>query len=251
MRLTHILFCVLGLAGTCSCLPQYNIDGNSTIAGLDGQKMYLRATRPDGTQADVALDSCEVVHGCFTFGGVVDSVLMADLYMGDEVMMPVVIENGRMFVQMDNMMQSISGGPLNDRLNQFLVKHGRCERELWDLSRRARNMLYEGKSLEQIVAVIDPMKSTLLGQMKDLEVKFVKDNYDNVLGTGYFMRMCTNMGMPVANDDILDILLDAPDTFLANPFIGNYLIMMGMTPAQLQKEREARKGKGAKKRKKK
>lgn len=250
MRLSHILLCVLGQVAICSCSPQYNIDGNSTIAGLDGQKMYLRATRPDGTKTAVALDSCEVVHGCFNFGGVVDSVLMADLYMGDDIMMPVVLENGRMFVQMDINTQSISGGPLNERLNQFLVKHGRCERELWDLNRRARNMVYEGKTLDQIVAVIDPMKSTLLDQMKGLEVQFIKDNYDNVLGTGYFMRMCTNMGMPVANDDILDILVNAPESFLKNPFIGNYLLLMGLTPDQLQKERAARSTKKGKKHKK-
>ena len=249
MRLASLSFTLLCLvAAFSSCSPQYNIDGNSTIAGLDGQKMYLRATSSDGRRSEVPLDSCEVVHGCFYFGGVVDSVLMADLYMGDDPLMPVVIENGKVFMQVDNMTQSISGGPLNDRLNQFLTKHGRCERELWDLDRRARYMLYEGKTLEQIVAVIDPMKSTLLDRMKGLEVQFIKDNYDNVLGTGYFIRMCTDMGMPVANDAIFDILVDAPATFLANPFIANYMLMMGVTPEQLQKERIA---KGTKKKRKK
>lgn len=242
MRLATILLLhIVGLAALSGCSAQYNIDGNSTIAGLDGQKLYLRATMPDGKQQSVYLDSCEVVHGTFRFGGVVDSVFMADLYMGDEPMMPVVIEDGQMFVQMDNMMQSISGGQLNDRLNAFLIKHSRCERELWDLNRRARNMVYEGKSLEQIVAVIDPIKSSLLRQMKQLEVNFVKDNYNNVLGPGYFMRMCMSMGMPTADEDIMDILLNAPDAFLSTPFIDNYTMMIGLTPERLQSERAQRK----------
>lgn len=246
---SKLLLPALGLSPLCSCSTQYNIDGNSTISGLDGQKLYLRTTAPNGMQQPVPLDSCEVVHGCFQFGGAVDSVLMAELCMGDEPMMPVVIENGTMFVQMDNMMQSVSGGPLNDRLNKFLVQHGRCERQLWDLNRRARNMIYEGKTIDQIVAVIDPLKSTLLTQMRGLEVKFIKENYNNVLGPGYFIRMCNNMGLPTANDDILDILVDAPADFLNNPFISGYVLMMGITPDVLQNER-AKRGQADKGRKK-
>lgn len=246
----HLLSYTMGVAGLISCSAQYNIDGNSTISGLDGQKLYLRTTTPTGKQQQVFLDSCEVVHGCFQFGGVVDSVLMAELYMGDEPMMPVVIENGRMFVQMDNMMQSISGGPLNERLNSFLTKHGRFERQVWDLNRRARYMLYEGRTLDEIVTVIDPLKTHLLDQMKALEVQFIKDNYDNVLGPGYFMRMCNSMGMPTANDDIHNILVHAPDDFLHHPYVESYVYMMGLTPEAIKAERTAALKKEKKKKRK-
>lgn len=247
---SRLLISALGLSALCSCSTQYNIDGNSTIAGLDGQTLYLRATTPIGVQQVACLDSCEIVHGRFQFGGAVDSVQMVDLYVGDEPMMPVVIENGYLFVEMGNLMQTISGGPLNDRLNAFLTKHGRCERELWDLNRRARNMLYEGKTLDQIVAVIDPMKSTMVKQMKALEVQFVKDNYDNALGPGYFMRMCNNMSEHTSDEDILEILSCAPDAFLNNPFVAGYIIMKGITPERLKALR-AEQTKQTKKRRKK
>lgn len=235
-----LLLPTLGMTAFCSCSTQYNIDGNSTIAGLDGQKLYLRSATPGGDEHVTCLDSCEIVHGRFQFGGAVDSVQMVDLYIGDEPMMPVVIENGYLFVEMGNMVQTISGGPLNERLNSFLTKQSRYERELWDLNRRARNMLYEGKTVEQIVAVVDPVKSALLKQMKSLEVQFIKDNYSNALGPGYFMRMCNKTDIPVVSDDILDILVDAPAEFLKNPFVDDYVITMGITPELLQAEKAQR-----------
>lgn len=247
-QILHFLFCGLGIAANCGCASQFNIDGNSTIAGLDGQKLYLRTMNIDGQRKMVCLDSCEVVHGCFRFGGAVDSVFMADLYMGNEPMMPVVIENGSVFVQMDNTVQSISGGPLNARLNDFLVKYGRYEYELWDLNRRARNMVYEGKSFDQIVASVDPIKNSLVSKMRNLEVQFVKDNYDNVLGPGYFIRMAETRGRGALTNDLYDILLHAPDAFLNHPFVENYIVMSGLSPEKIKQERVVQERKKASKR---
>lgn len=228
---------MLGLAGISACSSQYAIDGNSTIADLDGQKLYLRITK-DGTSRDLCLDSCEVVHGCFNFGGAVDSVAMVELYMGDYPMMPVVLENGQLFIQMDNASQQITGGPLNERLNEFLMKRSRCENELWEINRRARNMLYEGKNLDQIVVALDPIRNNLLQRIKNMETSFVKSNYTNVLGPGYFIRMCDNeFGFPQMNDQIRDILADAPDEFLRHPYVANYLHMMGYSPTVFKQER--------------
>lgn len=230
--LRHHLIPMLSLCGLCACSSQYNIDGNSSIAGIDGQKMYLRMSLQDGKTEMLCLDSCEVVHGTFRFDGAIDSVAMVDLYMGSAPMMPVVLENGSLFIQMDNAAQSVSGGPMNDRLNEFLTKRNRVENELWDLNRRARMMVYEGKSLEQIVAVIDPIKEKLVEQMNTLEVNFVKQNYDNVLGPGYFMRMCNNnMGMTTANDDVMDILQNAPESFLRHPFVEHFMFITGLSPS--------------------
>lgn len=230
-----ILAQILGAAALCSCSSQYNIDGNSSIAGIDGQKMYLRMMTSDGRSEMICLDSCEVVHGTFNFGGVIDSVAIADLYMGSSPMMPIVLENGSLFIQMDNMMQSVSGGPLNERLSQFMGRRNRCETELWDLNRRARMMVYEGKSVDQIVLALDPIRNKLVDQLKELDMQFIKDNYSNVLGPGYFMRICTDdYGTPRKDDEILKILADAPRAFLEHPNIENFLFMAGITPESLQ-----------------
>lgn len=240
MRHYCILLAILeGIATLCGCASQFNIDGNSSIAGLDGQKMYLRISTCDGLDQTICLDSCEVVHGTFSFGGAVDSVAMADLYIGSFPMMPVVLEDGRLFIQMDDIMQTISGGPLNERLNTFLVQRSRCEASLMDLDRRARMMMYEGKSLDQIVVACEPIKNTLIGQLNALDAEFVRDNYTNVLGPGYFMRICTDeKGMPRNDNEIISILADAPPSFLANPFIDHFLNHAGITPDMLNANRK-------------
>lgn len=231
MRHFHILLAILGgVATLCGCASQFNIDGNSSIAGLDGQKMYLRISTCEGPNQTICLDSCEVVHGMFSFGGAVDSVAMADLYIGNFPMMPVVLEDGRLFIQMDNMMQTISGGPLNERLNTFLAERNRCEASLMDLDRRARMMMYEGKSLDQVLVAFDPLKNSLIDQMNALDAAFVRENYTNVLGPGYFMRICTDaQGFPRSDEEIVSILADAPQSFLANPFIDHFLNHAGIT----------------------
>lgn len=252
MRITRILlFYILGLAALPGCSPQFSIDGSSTKPDYDGQKLYLRTIRFDGTEHTISLDSCEVVHCTFQFNGATDSVEMADLYWGNDWMMPIVIEPGSMFVEIDENLQSVSGGRLNERLNKFLVQQGRCERELRELNSRAHRMLlYGGMSIGQVEASIKPMKASLVKKMNNLEVQFVKDNYDNVLGTGYFMRMCNSLGMPTKNDAIYDILVNAPDVFLKHPYVLNYIYLMGLTPEQLQKQRtQHQKGKKGKRKK--
>lgn len=234
----HLLYVLLTAIVATACTSQYNIDGNSSISGLDGQKMYLRLVTLDGRHETVCLDSCEVVHGSFKFDGVVDSVAMAELYMGSAPMMPIVLENGSMFIQMDNAMQSVTGGPLNDRLGAFLIKRGRLENELWDLNRRARNMVYEGKTVEQIVAAIDPLRNTLVEQLQTLEIDFVRANFDNVLGPGYFMRMCnTTIGVPAMTEQLISIIADAPRTFIDHPGVRQSLFMAGITEEMISNHR--------------
>lgn len=222
---------IAAIVTTVSCSHQYNIDGNSNVDGLDGQTMYLCMASSDGTQQTVRLDSCQVVHGTFNFGGAIDSVAMAELYMGGFPMMPVVLENGSLFIQMDNVAQTITGGPLNDRLSKFLAKRNRCESNLWDLDRRARMMVYEGRSVDQIVVALDPIKQKILSEMQALDTQFIKDNYDNVLGPGYFMRIgYDNAGMPRVDSLIIDILSHAPAAFLQHPCVSNFISVSGIDP---------------------
>lgn len=49
---------------------------------------------PDGDRM-VKVDSAEVIHGIFKMEGVLDSSVIASLYMDDINIMPFVIEKGR------------------------------------------------------------------------------------------------------------------------------------------------------------
>ena len=73
-----------------SCANQYNVQGSSSISSLDGSKLYLKAVKNNELKS---IDSCDIVHGQFHFSGVLDTVRMANLFMDEESIMPVVLSD--------------------------------------------------------------------------------------------------------------------------------------------------------------
>ena len=103
-----------------SCASSYNVTGSSSVSALDGSKLYLKALKEGAVKN---LDSCDVVHGEFHFAGLLDSVRMANLFMDDESIMPVVLEEGDIVVKIGPTGPSVGGTPLNDSLYHFIDKH--------------------------------------------------------------------------------------------------------------------------------
>ena len=69
------------------------------MSSLDGRMLFIK-TLEDGKW--VKIDSAEVIHGLFTMKGVVDSIMMATLYMDNEAIMPLVIEKGNIKITIAN-----------------------------------------------------------------------------------------------------------------------------------------------------
>lgn len=213
-----ILLCILSLA---SCSEQCNIAGNSSVGSLDGQMLYLRV-RPDGITS-VCMDSCEVIHGRFSFYSDVDSVVVAQLFMGNESVMPLVLESGDLRVEVDHAGQRVSGGPFNDRLYQFVQEKTRLENEQWELDQKCIRMMHEGYSPTEIHRVIGPKAKQLAQDIEELENKFIMDNYKNPLGPGVFMLLFGQYPMPVMTDQIRRIVKKAPPSFMRDPFVNSYI----------------------------
>ncbi len=87
--------------------------------------LYLK-TLKDGQW--VTVDSAEVIHGLFSMRGRVDSVIMATLYMNDEGIMPLVLEDGKIEVSISNTQLTAKGTALNNLLYEFIEKemHWNC-----------------------------------------------------------------------------------------------------------------------------
>ena len=109
--MNKILYMFVLVAAVSSCASSYNVQGSSSISALDGSKLYLKALKNNEVKN---IDSCDVVHGEFHFAGLLDTVRMANLFMGDESIMPVVLEEGEITIKIDNASQSVGGTPLND-----------------------------------------------------------------------------------------------------------------------------------------
>ena len=89
--MNKILYAFLTVMAFASCANSYNIQGTSNVSTLDGRMLYLKIVKNNELKS---IDSCEVVHGQFHFNGTLDSVRMANIYMDNESVMPVVIESG-------------------------------------------------------------------------------------------------------------------------------------------------------------
>lgn len=216
----HYAFPLLALLLCASCSRGYRIEGQSSVTSLDGKMLYLK-TLQDGDW--VAVDSAEVIHGLFKMKGPVDSVRMVTLYMGGEGLMPLVLENGHIRVDIANVQMKAEGTPLNDKLYEFIDKRNALELAIEEVDRKEARMVLDGVALDDIHDQLQQESDSLVGAMNDYLKQFIADNYENVLGPSVFMMMCSTLPYPVMTPNIEAILKDAPASFKDNVLVKDYV----------------------------
>lgn len=186
--MNKIVCTITALLSLTSCAGSYDIEGTSNVSDLDGQKLYLKVAK-DGSLKN--LDSCDVVHGRFSFSGKVDSAHVARIFMDSkDLSQPVVIEQGTINIRLDNTQQKISGTPLNDKLNKFWNRFMQIRNQYADIDHEQSAAIMNGQ--DEATANIRLTKKALrvFEQGDKLFTKFVTENFDNVLGPwGFFTRI--------------------------------------------------------------
>ena len=141
--MNKIGYTITALLSRTSCAGTYDIQGSSNVSDLDGQKLYLKVTK-DGNLT--TLDSCDVVHGQFSFSGKVDSAHVARIFMDDkDLSQPVVIEQGNISIKLDNTQQKVSGTPLNDKLNKFWNRFVQIRNQYADIDHEQSAAIMNGQ----------------------------------------------------------------------------------------------------------
>lgn len=204
-----------------SCAEQYNIAGNSSLPRLNGQMLYLRTNVT--TEPKTIVDSCEVVHGQFSFFGEIENAIFAQLYLGKECVLPIVLESGNTKITVDNLRQKVKGGKLNDRLYNFFEKRSKLEAQLWEIDQEYYQKLRTGKATEVNYKDIQERAKKLVEKIEDLEVRFVMDNYDNPLGPGYFLLLTEAYPTPVMTNQLQRIYDKAPKAFKHHPAVARFV----------------------------
>lgn len=202
-----------------SCANSYNVRGTSSVSALDGSKLYLKAVKNNDLKN---IDSCEVVHGEFQFAGLLDTVRMVSLFMDDESIMPLVLEEGDIVIRIDNAVQSVSGTPLNDSLFVFIDKHNQLTNRMSELGHRQSQMMLDGIDENQINRQLNAEADLIAAEEDRLVTKFICDNFDNVLGPGVFMMITSQYRFPVLTPQIEDIMSKATDHFKNDPYVKDY-----------------------------
>ena len=202
-----------------SCASSYNVRGTSSVSALDGSKLYLKAVKNNDLKN---IDSCVVVHGEFHFAGLLDTVRMVSLFMDDESIMPIVLEEGEVVIRIENAVQSVSGTPLNDSLYVFIDKHNQLSNRMNELSHRQSQMLLDGIDEEEINRQLSAEANEIAIEEDQLVTKFICDNFDNVLGPGVFMMITSQYRYPVLTPQIEDIMSKATQKFKSDPYVRDY-----------------------------
>ena len=213
-----VLILLMGVFSACS--STYQITGNSDITTLDGKYLSLR-TLENGHWVEV--DSAEVVHGLFTMNGKVDTTRMVTIYFDNQGIMPIILENGDISVSISNQTMYAGGTPLNDALYEFIRVRNSMERQLGILNSREARLILEGANPDFIHMQIQQEIDSLNRQMNAFARSFISDNFNNILGPSVFMMMCSTLPYPLLTDEIQAILSGAPDSFLNQEWVKDFV----------------------------
>ena len=226
-----ILLAFATMALMASCANSYNVQGSSSISSLDGSKLYLKAVKNNELKS---IDSCDIVHGQFHFSGILDTVRMANLFMDDQSIMPVVLEEGEIVIKLDNAAQSVGGTPLNDKLYKFIDKHKQLDNRMSELSHRQSQMMLEGVDELTINEKLNAEAEKIAAEEDKLVTSFIVENFDNVLGPGVFMMITSGLNVPVLTPQIEDIMSKATDKFKDDPYVKEYYQVASENMAKMQ-----------------
>lgn len=223
MRQISFLF-LLSLLFT-ACSEQYSVVGRSTQSVLDGRMAYLRPTGSRSSQQTI--DSCEVLHGQFSMSGKLDSVQVVQLYLGSDISVPIVLEEGEVGIDITGSSIILSGTPLNERLYSFLTTRDSLSLLRAELPRVESSMILEGYDEDYIIDYLGSEEMKYVRAIDQLETEFIKANYDNILGITWFLQLCTQayrtFGYPTTTPQIDELYLQAPETFRQHPDVVTYM----------------------------
>lgn len=217
-----------------SCSKQYYIEGSSNVQSLDGKMLYLK-TLKDNQLVDI--DSCEVIHGQFQFSGTWDSTMMVNLFMDEESIMPLVLEEGNLQIHIDHAEQSVTGSPLNDSLYAFIREKSRIDNQISELSHKESQMIMDGMDHDKILEILN-REAAALGRSNDsLIINFISRNFDNVLGAGVFMILTSSYPYPIITPQIDSLISIATPYFQNNSYVKEYM-KLAKENMELMKERK-------------
>ena len=220
MDMLRIIFSVISFLFLTSCASEYKIQGNSSVSRLDGKMLFVKVPQ-GGSMMNV--DSAEVVHGFFQMNGVIDSTMIASLYMDEQSIMPLVMEMGNIQIQIDNGRFVVSGTPLNDKLYDFVDKKNSLDDRHYEVERMESRLIMDGMSLNEVEKEITKEREKLMNELDELVKSFIQENYENVLGPGVFMMLCNAFPYPVMTPLLEEIIGNAPESFKNHDLIREYI----------------------------
>ena len=215
-----LLYCFFASIVLASCAGSYNIEGSSNVSMLDGHKLYLKVLKDDAIKN---IDSCDIVHGKFSFVGNVDTTRVACVFLYDDLIMPVVLGDGDIVVKIDNTQHTIGGTPLNDKLYEFLKTFSQLQNDKIELVHKQNQAYMNGSDMDAVNRSLMEQDAIISGKMDNLITTFIESNFDNVLGPYIFQMATADYKYPMFEPWIEAILSKATDKFKNDKYVKEYV----------------------------
>ena len=216
------LYCLLlsTLLALISCKSQYMVRGSSNVEDLEGKVLTLKVY-VDGEMKSI--DSTRVVHGRFDFGGSMDSTMLANVFLGNLSVMPIVLEEGEVRLNIGESQQTATGTPLNDTLSGFIQRKTQLDARMAELPHLQSQMIMDGTDYDEVMYELSKQSKELADENDQLITRFIRANYNNVLGPGIFMILTSSLPYPVLTPQLEEIITNAPPYFLGHPYVKEYI----------------------------
>jgi hypothetical protein len=215
----NIFYFLCAAAALASCSSSYNIQGTSDVQNLDGHMMYIKALQGNELKS---IDSCDVLHGKFAFRGNIDTVKVGTLFINNEGVMPIVLEEGDITIKFNTAKQTCTGTFLNDKLNDFIEQYNQITSQIGDLSHQEAQAMMDGKDMNVVYRELQKKSNSLREEADSLITSFIEQNFDNVLGPFVF-RMATDTEVPMTNAWIDALMLKATDSFKNDRYVKEFM----------------------------
>ena len=203
-----------------SCKSQYMVKGFSNVDDLEGKMLTLKVY-VDGEMRSI--DSTRVVHGRFSFGGSMDSTMLANVFWGNISLRPIVLEEGEVNLSIGETQQTATGTPLNDTLSGFIRRKTQLDAQMAELPHLQSQMIMDGIDYDEVMYELGKQSKQIAAENDRLIVRFIRDNYNNVLGPGIFMILTSSLPYPILNPQIEEIITNATPYFLGHPYVKKYI----------------------------
>ncbi len=235
MRINPLhLLCTLAGVILASCATQYHVDGRTDRGMLEGKMLYVKVFDRDDL---VTIDSCQVCHGQLTFTGELDTAQFVSIYMDDQYVGPLVLEEGVISLKLNELQSEIMGSPYNDSLNVFLGEFQRFFRARMQLGeeyqrcqKSSAQLILDGLTEEESILASHKRISQVLDSLAELdarqdafETSFIVRNSNNILGPGLFMFMTWRQPYPYLTPQIEEILLRSYPYLKSHPYVQRYV----------------------------
>lgn len=242
---------VLGLLAlsflvTTSCATQYHVEGVTDRGMLEGKMLYVKVFDKDNM---VTIDSCRVRHGQLAFTGELDTTKFVAIYMDDQYVGPLVLEEGVINLSLNELQSEVKGSPYNDSLNVFLGEFQRFYRARINLGeeyqrcqKNSAQLILDGMSEEECNRICSERMNDVLRRLNELEAQqdaletnFIVRNSGNVLGPGIFMLTTWKQPYPYLTPQIEEILVRSSSYLKEHPYVKSYIDAARKNMEQMRK----------------